>query len=107
MAVTTGNGPYRKDNNGNKVVTARVSHTFELGDNELRLGVSALGKLPVFSLMSEPGMSGGDVLEFSDKNRVAVDAELYWGPYLMRAGWWPATTTAGAPMGTGSSLAIL
>ena len=86
VAVTTGNGPYRKDNNGNKVVTARVSHTFELGDNELRLGVSALrGKLPVFSLMSEPGMSGGDVLEFSDKNRVAVDAEFYWGPYLVRA----------------------
>jgi hypothetical protein len=86
VAVTMGNGPYRKDNNSDKVVTARVSHTFELGDNELRLGVSALrGKLPVFSLMSDPGMGGGHVLEFSEKNRVAVDAEYYWGPYLLRA----------------------
>ncbi|MBI3944479.1 MAG: hypothetical protein HY321_01020 [Armatimonadetes bacterium] len=86
LAVTTGNGSFRKDNNANKVVTARVSRTFELGDNELRLGVSALrGKLPVFSLMSDPVMGSGEVLEFSMKNRVGLDAEYYRGPYLVRA----------------------
>lgn len=86
LAVTTGNGPFRKDNNANKVITARANRTFELGDNELRLGVSLLrGKLPVFSLMSDPVMENGRVLEFSDKNRVALDAEYYWGPYLVRA----------------------
>lgn len=86
FSVTTGNGPYRLDNNSNKVLTARVNRSFEIGNNELRLGLSALhGSLPVFSVMSDPVMGDGKLQGFSMKNRVAVDAEYYMGPYLLRA----------------------
>lgn len=87
-AVTNGNGPYRMDNNRNKVLWGRVNRTFEIGDNELRLGLSGLtGVLPVFSVMGDPVMNPDDtqVLEFSRKWRAALDGEIYLGPYLIRA----------------------
>lgn len=86
VALTTGNGPFRKDNNGNKVVTARISRQFDIDGDELRVGLSALaGVLPVFSLMSDPVMGEGQVVEFSPKRRVALDVEYYRGPVLFRA----------------------
>lgn len=86
VALTTGNGAFRSDNNGNKVLTARLSRTLTVGADELRLGLSALaGVLPVFSLMSDPVMGTAQVLEFSHKQRVALDAEYSRGPLLLRA----------------------
>ena len=80
------------------MIIARANRTFELGDNELRLGVSLLrGKLPVFSLMSDPVMENGRVLEFSDKNRVALDADTRGRICAPR--WSAAMTTAAAPTG--------
>jgi hypothetical protein len=102
LAVTNGNGPYRSDIDGNKVVTARVSRRFEMGDDDLKVGVSALkGRLPVFSLMDDPLMDGNDARlvnidtgeavgqndrsGLADKTRFGVDLEYYRGIDLIRA----------------------
>ncbi|GEM_PF-1309949 len=101
VAVTNGNGPWRKDIDGNKVVTARVSKRFQIGDDDLKVGVSALkGRLPVFSLMDDPLMDGKDAKlvdvrrshavsqndpsGFADKTRYGVDFEYYKGIDLIR-----------------------
>jgi hypothetical protein len=101
-AVTNGNGPYRSDIDGNKVVTGRIAKKFQIGDDEVKVGVSALkGRLPVFSLMDDPMMDGKDAklvdvdtsmavgqndrAGFADKTRYAVDVEYYKGIDLIRA----------------------
>ncbi len=102
VAVTTGNGPYRRDNNGNKVVTARVARRMMVGEDDLKVGISYLkGKLPVFSLMHDPLMDGNDALlldvetgmmvpqssneGFADNTRYGIDIEYYRGIDLIRA----------------------
>ena len=51
--LSNGNGPDRMDNDKGKVVTARVSPKFLLGDAEMTFGLSGLyGSLPYWSLDS-------------------------------------------------------
>lgn len=102
VSATFGNGPYRRDIDGNKVITARVARRMMVGNNDLKVGVSALrGQLPVFSLMTDPLMDGNnaklvdtrtgmlvdqfDSAGFADKTRYAVDLEYYLGIDLIRA----------------------
>ncbi|MBI2843577.1 MAG: hypothetical protein HYX78_09265 [Armatimonadetes bacterium] len=101
LAVTQGNGPFRGDIDGNKVLMARVSRQLQIGDDDVRIGLSALkGRLPVFSVMADPLMEGrgaklvqigtGMLVEqddpegFADKTRYAVDFEWYKGIDLIR-----------------------
>lgn len=101
VAITNGNGPFRSDLDGNKVVTARISKKFQVGENDLRIGVSALkGRLPVFSLLSDPLMDGRNAMlvnletaeavgqndrsGFADKTRYGADVEYYRGIDLIR-----------------------
>lgn len=102
VSGTLGNGPYRRDIDGNKVITARIARRMMVGDNDLKIGVSALkGRLPVFSLMTDPLMDGNDAelvdvdtghfvgqfdpAGFADKTRYGVDVEYYLGIDLIRA----------------------
>ncbi len=85
LSFTTGNGSFRGIHDSSRLVTGRVSHTFELGDNELRLGISlAHGRLPTFSTMGDPLMGRSEMIGFQWKTLGAIDGEFYWGPYLLR-----------------------
>jgi hypothetical protein len=101
IALTQGSGPFKRDLDSNKVITARVSRKMEVGDDDLRFGISALrGRLPVFSVMSDPLMDGksarlvnigtgmlveqNDPSGFADKSRYAIDFEWYRGIDLIR-----------------------
>lgn len=102
VAVTNGNGPFKGDIDGNKVITARISKKLQVGDDDLEIGISALkGRLPVFSLLNDPLMDGSDAMlinvrndervgqndpsGFADKTRYGLDAEYYRGIDLIRA----------------------
>lgn len=101
ISATTGNGPYRGDPDGGVVLTGRVARQMLLGDDDLKVGVSALrGRLPVFSVMTDPLMDGNNALlvdvasgmmvpqndprGFTSKARYAVDVEYYRGADLIR-----------------------
>ena len=86
--VSNGTGPNRIDADRNKVITGRIAKTFQVGNSDLRLGVSALcGNLPHY-------MPGEDVYQdmmgmpketFTEtKTRYALDAEYSGGPILFR-----------------------
>ncbi len=102
ISVTNGNGPFRSDIDGNKVVVARIVKTLQVGEDDLKVGLSALtGRLPVFSLVGDPLMDGtsaalvnlrtseavgqNDRAGFAEKTRYAVDIEYYRGIDLIRA----------------------
>lgn len=95
VAAMNGNGA-RDDNNGSPVGVARVSRRFDLESGTLTAGVSALygTDMPRFSTLVDPLMDDdemlGDMLmeppqDFTDKARIAVDAEYAAGPNLWRA----------------------
>jgi hypothetical protein len=81
VAATSGDGPYRLDRHGAPLLTGRVSHKFERQGNTVKLGFSAAaGTLPVFSVTAEPvSAAGSPVLGWSNKRRLALDAELEQG----------------------------
>jgi hypothetical protein len=86
LAVTTGSGPYRLDRDGTPLVTGRVSRKFDRGGNAIKLGLSAAaGTLPVFSVTGDPvSAPGSRLLGWSNKRRLALDAEIEQGVDLFR-----------------------
>jgi hypothetical protein len=86
LAFTTGSGPYRLDQDATPLVTARVSRKFDQGGNAIKLGLSAAaGRLPVFSVMGDPvSAHGSPLLGWSEKRRLALDAEIERGVDLFR-----------------------
>jgi hypothetical protein len=86
LAVTTGSGPYRLDQDGTPLVTGRLSRKLERNGNSVRLGLSAAGgTLPVYSVRRDPvSVEGSPVLGWTNKRRLAVDAEIERGVDLFR-----------------------
>ncbi|MHB0935769.1 MAG: hypothetical protein ACYDCO_13375 [Armatimonadota bacterium] len=95
IAAMNGNGA-RGDNNGSPVGITRASRRFDLESGTLTAGVSALyGKdMPRFSTLVDPLMDDEEMLDgmlmdpavdFTDKSRVALDAEYSAGQNLWRA----------------------
>lgn len=102
LSATTGNGPGRGRNDGSYAFVARAARRMMVGDDDVKIGFSTLrGRLPVFSVMSDPLMDGreamlqdvttgmtvpqSDPMGFADKTRYAVDVEYYRGIDLVRA----------------------
>jgi hypothetical protein len=82
--LSNGNGPDRMDNDRGKVVTARVSPKFLLGDAEMTFGLSGLyGSLPYWSLDSFVNFSKGPQ-SYATKYRLGLDNTTDWGPLTMR-----------------------
>ena len=95
IAAMNGNGA-RGDNNNSPIVTGRVARRFDLPTGTLNVGASALhgSDMPRFSTLVDPLMDNeamvGDMsmtpaLDFTDKTRVALDAEYSAGQNLWRA----------------------
>jgi hypothetical protein len=86
LAVTTGSGPYRLDRDETPLVTGRVSRKLERDGNTVKLGLSAAGgTLPVYSVRHDPvSVEGSPVLGWTNKRRLAVDAEIERGVDLFR-----------------------
>jgi len=95
IAAMNGNGA-RGDNNGTPIALGRVARRFDLPSGTLSVGVSALHgtDMPRFSTLVDPlmdteemldGMLMDPPLDFTDKSRVAVDAEYSAGQNLWRA----------------------
>ncbi|HOF89740.1 MAG TPA: hypothetical protein PLZ36_16805, partial [Armatimonadota bacterium] len=93
VAAMGGNGA-RGDNNDSPVVLGRVARRYDLPGGALTAGVSALygTDMPRFSTLVDPvmgealaGMPLSASLDFTDKTRVALDAEYSAGPHLWRA----------------------
>jgi hypothetical protein len=82
--LSNGNGPDRMDNDGNKLVTARVAPRFLWGDAELTLGLSGLaGSLPYWSLDSIASQVEGP-RSYKRKYRLGLDNTTDWGPSTLR-----------------------
>ena len=82
--VSNGTGPYRLDNDRNKVVTLRIAPKFLLGDAEMTWGVSGLaGTLPFWQLDSMMMAMDGPHF-YRMKYRAALDNTSDWGPLTIR-----------------------
>jgi hypothetical protein len=82
--VSNGTGPYRLDNDKNKVVTLRIAPKFLLGDAEMTWGVSGLaGSLPYWRLDSMMMAMDGPHF-YRMKYRAALDNTTDWGPVTIR-----------------------
>ncbi|MEO0108699.1 MAG: hypothetical protein ABIK62_05965 [candidate division WOR-3 bacterium] len=82
--VANGTGPYRLDNDNNKVVTLRVAPKFLLGDAELTVGASGLvGRLPYWRLDSMMMQMAGPG-QYRMRYRAALDNTTDWGPLTLR-----------------------
>ncbi|OPZ88234.1 MAG: hypothetical protein BWY76_00049 [bacterium ADurb.Bin429] len=93
VAAVGGNGA-RSDNNDSPTVLGRVARRYDLLNGTLTAGVSALygTDMPRFSTLVDPvmgtalpGMPLSASLDFTDKTRVALDAEYSAGQDIWRA----------------------
>jgi len=87
LMIGNGAGPNKMEYDLDKVITGRIAKTYQLGNSDLRLGLSALyGNLPYYELGKDAYQAMvGVPTKFETKTRYALDAELSAGPILVRS----------------------